>query len=115
MNGVLTFIGLTIFQVKYALLLGAPDQDPPRYELDRVRDVVLAQTASFAGSPSRTIFKELNFAPVADFGLLAAAAFGFSLASAVSPLTRYLSAVVSRYSTPALPPRTASPPVFRTP
>ena len=39
----------------------------------KVRDVVLAQTASCAGSPSRTIFKELNFAPAADFGLLSAA------------------------------------------
>ena len=39
----------------------------------KLRDVVLAQTASFAGSPSRTIFQELNFAPAADFGLLAAA------------------------------------------
>ena len=39
----------------------------------RVRDVVLAQTASSAGSPSRTIFREMNFAPCADFGLLQAA------------------------------------------
>ncbi len=39
----------------------------------KLRDVVLAQTASCAGSPSRTIFRELNFAPAADFGLLAAA------------------------------------------
>ncbi len=39
----------------------------------KVRDVVLAQTASFVGSPSRTILKELNFAPAADFGLLSAA------------------------------------------
>lgn len=39
----------------------------------KVRDVVLAQTASCAGSPSRTIFKELNFAPCADFTLLSAA------------------------------------------
>ena len=38
-----------------------------------VRDVVLAQAASTIGSPSRTIFREVNFAPVADFGLLAAA------------------------------------------
>jgi purine-nucleoside phosphorylase len=38
-----------------------------------VRDVVLAQTASTCGSPSRSIFKELNFAPCADFGLLSAA------------------------------------------
>jgi purine-nucleoside phosphorylase len=39
----------------------------------KVRDLVLAQAASTAGSPSRTIFRELNFAPVADWGLLAAA------------------------------------------
>jgi purine-nucleoside phosphorylase len=34
----------------------------------KVRDVILAQTASTVGSPSRSIFKELNFAPCADFG-----------------------------------------------
>lgn len=39
----------------------------------KVRDVVLAMAACTAGSPSRTIFKELNFAPTADFGLLKAA------------------------------------------
>ncbi len=39
----------------------------------KIRDVVLAQAATTLGSPSRSIFKELNFAPVADFGLLAAA------------------------------------------
>lgn len=39
----------------------------------KVRDVVLAQAASTLGSPSRSIFRELSFAPVADFGLLAAA------------------------------------------
>lgn len=39
----------------------------------KVRDLVLAQTASTAGSPSRTMFKEVNFAPCADFGLLTAA------------------------------------------
>jgi purine-nucleoside phosphorylase len=38
-----------------------------------LRDVVLAQTASTCGSPSRSIFRELNFAPCADFGLLTAA------------------------------------------
>lgn len=38
-----------------------------------VRDVVLAQTASTYGSPSRSIFRDLNFAPCADFGLLTAA------------------------------------------
>ena len=39
----------------------------------KVRDVVLAMAACTAGSPSRTIFRELNFAPTADFGLLRAA------------------------------------------
>ena len=39
----------------------------------KVRDVVLAQACWTAGSPSRTIFRELNFAPTADFGLLKAA------------------------------------------
>ncbi len=39
----------------------------------KVRDVVLAQTASTCGSPSASIFRELNFAPCADFGLLQAA------------------------------------------
>ena len=39
----------------------------------KVRDVVLAMAACTAGSPSRTIFRELNFAPTADFGLLKAA------------------------------------------
>ena len=39
----------------------------------KVRDVVLAQAASTCGSPSRSLFRELSFAPVADFGLLAAA------------------------------------------
>lgn len=39
----------------------------------KVRDIVLAQAATTLGSPSRSIFKELSFAPVADFGLLAAA------------------------------------------
>lgn len=39
----------------------------------KVRDVVIAQTASTNGSPSRSIFRDLNFAPCADFGLLSAA------------------------------------------
>lgn len=38
-----------------------------------VRDVVLAQACSTLGSPSRSIFREMSFAPVADYGLLAAA------------------------------------------
>ncbi|RGP36762.1 purine-nucleoside phosphorylase [Pseudotabrizicola alkalilacus] len=38
-----------------------------------LRDVVLAQAASSIGSPSTSIFRELRFAPVADFDLLAKA------------------------------------------
>lgn len=38
-----------------------------------VRDIVLAQACTTLGSPSRSIFRELSFAPVADFALLAAA------------------------------------------
>ena len=38
-----------------------------------IRDVILAMTASTLSTPSRGIFRELNFAPCADFGLLAAA------------------------------------------
>ena len=39
----------------------------------RIRDVVLAMTASSVSTPSRGIMRELNFAPCADWGLLAAA------------------------------------------
>ncbi len=39
-----------------------------------LRDVVLAMTASSLSTPSRGIFRELNFAPPADWGLLRAAA-----------------------------------------
>jgi purine-nucleoside phosphorylase len=39
----------------------------------RVRDVVLAMTASTVSTPSRTIFKEVNYAPCADWSLLQAA------------------------------------------
>ncbi|MCV2882649.1 purine-nucleoside phosphorylase [Actibacterium sp. XHP0104] len=38
-----------------------------------LRDVILAQTASSISTPSRGIFRELNFAPCADFALLSAA------------------------------------------
>ena len=38
-----------------------------------IRDIILAMTASTLSTPSRGIFKELNFAPCADFGLLQAA------------------------------------------
>ena len=39
----------------------------------KVRDIVLAMTASTIGTPSSSIFRELNYAPCADFGLLSAA------------------------------------------
>ena len=38
-----------------------------------VRDVILAMTASSLSTPSRGIFREVNFAPCADYGLLHAA------------------------------------------
>ncbi|MCC6306805.1 MAG: purine-nucleoside phosphorylase [Rhodobacteraceae bacterium] len=40
----------------------------------RLRDLVIAMTASSVSTPSRTLFREANFAPAADFGLLRAAA-----------------------------------------
>ena len=39
----------------------------------KLRDVILAMTSSTLSTPSRGIFKELNFAPCADWGLLHAA------------------------------------------
>jgi purine-nucleoside phosphorylase len=39
----------------------------------KLRDVILAMTSSTLSTPSRGIFKDLNFAPCADFGLLQAA------------------------------------------
>lgn len=38
-----------------------------------MRDVILAMTATTVSTPSSTIFRELNYAPCADFGLLQAA------------------------------------------
>lgn len=38
-----------------------------------VRDIIIAMTASTLSTPSRGIFKELNFAPCADWSLLRAA------------------------------------------
>ena len=38
-----------------------------------IRDVILAMTASTLSTPSSGIFRELNFAPCADYGLLSAA------------------------------------------
>ncbi|MFC2968945.1 purine-nucleoside phosphorylase [Acidimangrovimonas pyrenivorans] len=39
----------------------------------KVRDVVLAMTSTTLSTPSRGILRELNYAPCADYGLLAAA------------------------------------------
>jgi purine-nucleoside phosphorylase len=39
----------------------------------QVRDVILAMTASFVQTPSSTIFREMTYAPCADWGLLSAA------------------------------------------
>ncbi len=39
----------------------------------KLRDIVIAMTASTLSTPSSAIFKELNYAPCADFGLLRAA------------------------------------------
>lgn len=39
-----------------------------------IRDVILAMTATSISTPSRGIFREINFAPCADYGLLRAAA-----------------------------------------
>ncbi len=39
----------------------------------KVRDVVLAMSATTTGTPSSTIFREAHYAPTADFGLLKAA------------------------------------------
>jgi purine-nucleoside phosphorylase len=38
-----------------------------------IRDIVLAQACTSLTTPSKGIFRELNFAPCADFGLLMAA------------------------------------------
>ncbi|MEL7091079.1 MAG: purine-nucleoside phosphorylase [Pseudomonadota bacterium] len=38
-----------------------------------IRDVIIAMTASTITSPSSAIFRDVNFAPCADYGLLAAA------------------------------------------
>ncbi|KPP84175.1 MAG: purine-nucleoside phosphorylase DeoD [Rhodobacteraceae bacterium HLUCCA08] len=43
-------------------------------EAVKLRDVILAMAASTLSTPSRGIFRELNFAPCADYGLLRAAA-----------------------------------------
>lgn len=39
----------------------------------KIRDVVIAMTASYMSTPSRGVFREMSYAPCADYGLLEAA------------------------------------------
>ena len=55
------------FDAKTLIRIGSTGGMQPHVKL---RDVILASTASTLSTPSRGIFKELNFAPTADFGLL---------------------------------------------
>ncbi len=56
----------------------------------KVRDVILAMTASTLSTPSRGIFKELNFAPSADWSLLRAAAEAAKAKGVSHPCRRHL-------------------------
>ncbi|MEM9756703.1 MAG: purine-nucleoside phosphorylase [Pseudomonadota bacterium] len=58
------------FGAKTLIRIGSAGGMQPQVKL---RDVVLAMTASSLSTPSRGIFGELNFAPSADYGLLSAA------------------------------------------
>ncbi len=58
------------FGAKTLIRIGSAGAMQPHVNL---RDIVLAMTATTLSTPSRGIFRELNFAPCADFGLLAAA------------------------------------------
>lgn len=59
------------YGAKTLIRIGSAGAMQPQVAL---RDIVLAMTASTLSTPSRGIFRELNFAPSADFGLLRAAA-----------------------------------------
>jgi purine-nucleoside phosphorylase len=58
------------YGAKTLIRIGSAGAMQPQVKL---RDVVLAMTSSTLSTPSRGIFRELNFAPSADFALLAAA------------------------------------------
>ncbi|WP_166417026.1 purine-nucleoside phosphorylase [Cochlodiniinecator piscidefendens] len=58
------------YDVKTLIRIGSAGGMQPHVGL---RDIVLAQTASSISTPSLGIFKEFNFAPCADFGLLQSA------------------------------------------
>ena len=58
------------FGAKTLIRIGSCGGMQPQVKL---RDVILAMSATTVGSPSQSIFKELNFAPTADWSLLQAA------------------------------------------
>ena len=58
------------FDVKTLLRIGSAGGMNPKVNL---RDVVIAMTSSTLSTPSLGMFKEINYAPCADYGLLAAA------------------------------------------
>jgi purine-nucleoside phosphorylase len=58
------------FGAKTLIRIGSAGAMQPQV---KVRDVVLATAASTISTPSRPAFREVNFAPTADFGLLSAA------------------------------------------
>lgn len=59
------------YGVKTAIRIGSCGGMLPAVKM---RDVILAMTASSVSTPSSTIFREMNFAPAADWALLSAAA-----------------------------------------
>ncbi len=58
------------FDAKTLIRIGSAGAMQPQV---KIRDVVLAMTASTLSTPSRGHFRELAYAPAADFGLLSAA------------------------------------------
>ncbi len=56
-----------------------------------IRDVILAMTSTTLNSPSSGIFKDLNFAPCADYGLLKAA----EIAAAKKSCTTHIGGIYS--------------------
>ena len=55
------------YKVKTLIRIGSAGAMQKRV---KIRDIILAMTASSLSTPSSSIFKEINFAPVADFNLL---------------------------------------------
>jgi purine-nucleoside phosphorylase len=55
------------YDAKTLIRIGSAGGMSPKVKL---RDVVIAMTASTLSTPSLGMFKEINFAPCADYGLL---------------------------------------------